>query len=303
MFRNEAALVETVDKLVKWLQERAAESRTKNAVVGLSGGIDSAVVFALCVRAFPRVVGVSMPCQSSAASLKQAEELVKDQINLAPMGTKVEHITIDLGASFLSITQQAEDQIGFSTKNEDMRFREGALRSCLRAPTLDYVAKGCNALVYGTGNRDEDEIFRYYQKRGDGAVDNNVLAAFHKTEVRELAKFLGVPQSIIDAKPTADLWGGEQQLDEEELGITYDEIEWVERLFDSIRAWTGRTSIQVGDWTLARVKECWPYAMKPPTLRQEMIICRAIDAEKATRHKATGPVNTERKEFFNKLVW
>lgn len=305
MFRKQNGqdgLEKTVGMLVQWLQDRAKESGTKNAVVGLSGGIDSAVVFALCVRAFPRVAGVSMPCQSSSQSLDFARELVTSQVERAPLGTKIEHVTVDLGKAFFSIVDQAEDALAFPTKTEDMRFREGALRSCLRAPVLDYIAKGVNSLVYGTGNRDEDEIFRYYQKRGDGAVDNNVLAAFHKTEVRELAAYLGVPQCIIDAKPTADLWGGEVQLDEAELGITYDEIEWVERLVDMIRMHHKLPAL--GDVTWQWILSVWPHGLTPPTLRQQEVICRAIDAERKTRHKAEGPKNTVREEFTMRgYVW
>ncbi len=294
MFKSKEAVNKCVDLLVLWLQDRALESGTKNAVVGLSGGIDSAVVFALCVRAFPRVVGVSMPCQSSTQSLEFAKELVKSQIEKAPMGTKIDHVTINLGDSFFSVVKQAEDFLPFSTKTADVRFREGALRSCLRAPVLDYIAKGADSLVYGTGNRDEDEVFRYYQKRGDGAVDNNVLAAFHKTEVRELAQALGVPQCIIDAKPTADLWGGEVQLDEEELGITYDEIEWFERLMDTLGMLPEHI---VTENDMSHLYAVWPAILPQPTERQRFVINKALEAERKTRHKANGPVNTQRWTF------
>jgi NAD+ synthase len=89
------------------------------------------------------------------------------------------------------------------------------------------VAKLHNALIIGTGNRDEDEVARYYQKRGDGAVDVSPIAKLHKSEVYQLLRFLGCTEAIINAVPTADLWGPESsQEDEKELGISYPEMEW-----------------------------------------------------------------------------
>jgi NAD+ synthase len=96
------------------------------------------------------------------------------------------------------------------------------------------VAKLTKGLIVGTGNRDEDEMTRYFQKRGDGAVDISPIAKLHKSEVYQLLKFLECPQSILDATPSADLWGpGSGQADEVELGMTYQEVEWgVRELMD-----------------------------------------------------------------------
>jgi NAD+ synthase len=118
----------------------------------------------------------------------------------------------------------------------------GALRSCLRAPTLSYLAHATNGLIVGTGNRSEDRITRYYQKFGDGCVDFSPIADLHKSEVRELFRYLasvdidnnGIMNpgaaAIYHAKPTADLWGADSgQEDEKELGISYEEIEWADR--------------------------------------------------------------------------
>lgn len=262
---------ELVEALQVWLKEQALKSNTQNAVVGLSGGIDSAVVFMLCAQTFPKTVGVLMPCHSSEASVFRAGELVR----AAPMTNKVATHIVDLEAAFDSIKTQ--------TGLPDLREADAALRSCLRAPTLDFIAKHRNALIYGTGNRDEDAIFRYYQKRGDGAVDNNVLVAFHKSEVRQLAQYLGVPQSIIDAVPSADLWGGEEQTDEAELGITYDEIEWVTR------------AIEDGDLEFKGIS----YASL--TDRQKYVLDRAHKAEAATRHKAEPPAGTDRGTYATYL--
>jgi NAD+ synthase len=89
------------------------------------------------------------------------------------------------------------------------------------------VGKVYNGLIVGTGNRDEDEVTRYFQKRGDGCVDISPIAQLHKSEVYQLSEYLGVPQSILDATPTADLWGPDSgQTDEGQLGLTYKEVEW-----------------------------------------------------------------------------
>jgi NAD+ synthase len=301
--------------LVTWMQGEAKKSGTRNGCVGLSGGIDSAVVFALCCRAFPETVGVLMPCHSSRESIDRAREVLRSQ---AQLGYCCRGITVQLEAAFDSIVAEVETHEATDTK-----FCQGSLRSCLRAPVLDYVSKCNDALIYGTGNRDEDEIFRYFQKRGDGCVDNNPIVGLHKSEVRQLAAYLGLPQSVIDAVPTADLWGPDgNQTDEGELGITYDEIEWVTRMNDThqileIRAdfeptadgftvqWEEDESGPV-EGTLdpgglgGPVRALSPmdgfrkrYADKF-TPRQFEVIEKAFHMERASRHKASPPPGPRR---------
>jgi len=276
--------------LVAWLRAQARTSDTVNGCVGLSGGIDSAVVFALCCRAFPTTVAVLMPCHSSAESLSRAQEVIDSQVLL---GYSCSKEVVDLRGAFDSIC----DQI-----NRFAPYASASLRSCLRAPVLDYVSKLHSALVYGTGNRDEDEIFRYYQKRGDGAVDNNVIVGLHKSEVKELAAHLGLPRSVIEAVPTADLWGeGNTQTDESELGLTYAEIEWVTRMNDShgVLALRGEfdpdSPMFLGDSAgFLGFKEAHRSHF---TDRQFEIIEKAYHAEKVTRHKALPPPGVSRKEI------
>ncbi len=303
--------------LVAWMQDQAKQSGTKNGCVGLSGGIDSAVVFALCCRAFPKTVAVMMPCHSRPESLERAREVVRSQ---SVRGT-IHCFTVDLAYAFSAIVDQLAHQEGAFRKllglhdmedPDHKKFCEGSLRSCLRTPVLDYVSKCHDALIYGTGNRDEDEIFRYYNKRGDGAVDNNPIVGLHKSEVRQLAAYLGLPQSVIDATPTADLWGsGAEQTDEGELGITYEEIEWVTRMnyklnilyergnFESdpdgyLRAWEwaedGETRLSGMDGFRKRYDGKF-------TERQFEIIEKAFHMEKASRHKVLPPPGPTRDEI------
>lgn len=277
MIRN---LNATVEYLVDWIKSEAERSGTKGATVGVSGGIDSALILALCVKAFGRqnVRAVLMPCHSSKTSTDRGTELVNRY--------EVPFQVIDLSAAYESITGQLVNNKDFFSANVSANFANGALRSCLRAPTLDYVAKLNNHLVYGTGNRDEDAIFRYYQKRGDGAVDNNPIVALHKSEVYQLAAHLGVPKSIIEAPPTADLWGPDSgQEDEKELGVTYAEIEWVTRENDRNSDTLDESAPRVA----LEVARCGAFSN-----REWLVIERARKAEVSTRHKAQLPPGTDR---------
>jgi NAD+ synthase len=282
--------------LVSWIQDQAKASGLPNGVVGISGGVDSALVFALCVRALPLTVGVKMPCGSSRDSLDRANELFAA---MRSKGFNFMEYEIDLQDSFRSIITQAAGQYGVEFDGSDatvarMRAQHGALRSCLRAPVLDYFGKRHDGLVYGTGNRDEDALFRYYQKRGDGAVDNNPIVCLHKSEVWALSEYLGVPASIVKAVPTADLWGPDAgQTDEDELGITYQEIEWVTQLNDSANV-------------LAAREECGSFTVFADrytafTKRQLEVIEKTYHAERVSRHKASPPPGPSRdsvRSFF-----
>lgn len=260
-------LQEVVDGLVNWIKEQVKNAGASGGVFGLSGGADSALVAILTKRAFPEnSTGVLMPCHSSSSSLDRAYELAK---------------SIDLKTVKVDLSAAHNDIVGQLGSPADKMARAG-LRSCLRAPTLDFVAKLNNALIVGTGNRDEDELARYYQKRGDGSVDISPIAKLHKSEVYQLLTFLKCPQSIIDAVPTADLWGPDSgQADEKELGITYPEMEWAIQENDK----TGVIAPQGG------------YGYMPDPLstitsytpRQVQVLKRLQKMELTSRHKATPP--------------
>ena len=223
---KEDKLETVVDFIGTWIKEKLQEAGAATAVVGLSGGADSALVALICKSQGIPLVVVRMPCQSSQNSLDRAQELID------AFGMK--SVTVVLDDAFYSIANQAVFLMSsWNWDDPATRPALGALRSCLRAPTLDFVAKLTKGLIVGTGNRDEDEKARYFQKRGDGAVDISPIAKLHKSEVYQLLKYLGCPQSIIEARPSADLWGPDSgQEDEKEMGLSYDEVEWGTQFLD-----------------------------------------------------------------------
>jgi NAD+ synthase len=247
--------------LVKWTRDRVLAAGATTGVVGLSGGADSALVAYILKAAFgEQALGVIMPCHSSAWAQDRAYEVSNKS------GLRV--VKVDLTPSYNSITAQ----FGEVSTNPGL-LTTGALRSCLRAPALDYAAKLVNGLIIGTGNRDEDGLVRYFQKRGDGCVDISPIAGLHKSEVFQLLRYLQAPQSIIDAKPSADLWGPDTpQEDEQEMGLTYADVEWAANQDDAWGFITGDRQNEVLGVLLY-------------TDAQKEILAKVRRMERATRHK------------------
>jgi len=195
------------DKIVVWIRKQVKEANAQGIVLGLSGGIDSAVVCALAKEAVGKenVLGLFMPCQSQAQDIKDAK-IVAGKL-------KVRTKTVDLSAiygSFLKVLPKASN-LAYAN-----------LRPRLRMTVLYYFANKFNYLVCGTGNKSE-LMAGYFTKYGDGGVDILPIAGLLKKDVRSLAKELGIPGHIITKAPTAGLWPG--QTDEGEMGITYDELD------------------------------------------------------------------------------
>lgn len=200
-----------VYRIAQWINDYAEAAGLKTAVVGVSGGIDSAVVTRLCERTSLRVCCVAMPMwlykNSDPTATQRAMELC------------VGRPTIDFHVREIGPIVEAYKRGGTGL----WQLGEGNLRARIRANILYDFAGLLHGLVVGTGNLDEDEI-GYFTKGGDGLVDICPLSKLHKSVVRELAVELEVPKSIIDIPPTAGLWDG--QTDEGELGMTYDEVAW-----------------------------------------------------------------------------
>lgn len=292
-------LEKTTEYLVDWLVDQLESAGLRSCVVGVSGGVDSALTLAIAARAAAKrdgkCVGVLMPCHSSENSTLRGIETIAAVAGAAKLPIH-EHRVV-LNAAFADIAGQVG--VYFSDEKKQ-RFTEGALRSCLRAPVLDYVAKCYGGLVVGTGNRDEDEIFRYYQKRGDGAVDNNPLCALHKSEVYQLAAHLGVPQSVLQAPPSADLWGPDAgQTDEGELGISYAEIEWLTREDDEYGV-VFDVVAELGDTTFDDILALAEKTRKAQyTERELFLIQEGIRAYKSTLHKAELPYAPRRSNMVH----
>ena len=199
-------------KLVNWLQEAFAEAHSTKAVLGISGGIDSAVLAGLLCSALGKdnVTGVIMPCHSMQLDEDYAR-LLADKFGF--------HVAkVDLTATF--DTLQAEIEKSASQEPNDLAIAN--IKPRLRMTTLYAIAQGQGALVCGGSNKDEI-YFGYFTKYGDSGVDLMPISDLLKGEVFLLARHLGVPQEIIDRPPTAALWDG--QTDEAEMGVTYEELD------------------------------------------------------------------------------
>ena len=177
----------------------------RKAVIGISGGIDSAVVAALAVRAMgnQNVFGITMPYGTQ--DTKDAELVAKT------FGIKLEKINI----------KEIVDK--FNCLEFDKTIL-GNIMARIRMVILYSFANHLNGMVVGTGNKSEIEI-GYFTKYGDGGVDIEPIGDLSKTEIFEVSKILGIPRRIINKKPSAELW--ENQTDEDEIGMTYQELDAV----------------------------------------------------------------------------
>ncbi len=198
---------EVSERLIAWLRERVGEAGALGAVVGISGGVDSAAVAALCLRAFPETtLGVVIPCHSNPRDVEDAEAVC------AALG--LPHTTVVLDAVLDALTAA----LSAAGQPADHPMALANLRPRLRMAALYYFANRLNRLVVGTGNRSEAYV-GYFTKHGDGGVDLQPIGSLVKSEVRELAAYLGVPAEIVERTPSAGLWPG--QTDEDEMGLTY----------------------------------------------------------------------------------
>ncbi len=197
----------TTDRLVSWLHDYAAAAGAHGYTVGLSGGIDSACTAVLCQRAMgDHLLGVLMPCHSNPQDAEMAC-LLADTFG-------IQTVRVSLESTYDTLL----DALPTSTSP----LARANIKPRLRMTTLYALAQTHGYLVAGTGNRSELEV-GYFTKYGDGGVDVEPLGELYKVQVRQLARELGIPQSIIDRPPSAGLWEG--QTDEQEMGITYDDLD------------------------------------------------------------------------------
>ena len=202
----------TAEKITKWVCEQVKNANAKGVVLGLSGGLDSAVVAVLCKRAFPEdTLAVIMPCFSDEKDIRDAELIARK------FRIKTKEIPLDeIFENFLSVT--GED----AGKVESREVSVANIKPRLRMLTLYYFANKLNYLVVGTGNKSEIMV-GYSTKYGDGGCDILPIGDLLKKDVRKLAHELEIPEEIIEKTPTAGLWKG--QTDEGEMGLSYAELD------------------------------------------------------------------------------
>jgi NAD+ synthase len=206
---------ENADKIVEWIREYAGKAHCSSLVVGVSGGIDSALVSTLSCMTGLHTYLLTMPIHQDHRQVSRAENHIKW---LKSKFSNCEHMEVDLTGTFEGFSALFPD--AFKTE-----LSSANTRSRLRMVTLYQVAGARNGLVVGTGNKVEDFGVGFYTKYGDGGVDISPIADLMKSQVRAMAKLLGVNEDIIVAKPTDGLWGDDRS-DEDQIGASYDELEW-----------------------------------------------------------------------------
>ena len=215
-----------IEHIVNWMKEYAERARVKGFVVGVSGGIDSAVVSVLAAKTGLDVLLLEMPIRQKADQVNRAQAHIAD---LQSRFTNVRGLSVDLTPTF----EQFEQTVAGDGSAEEVRQLALAnSRSRLRMLTLYYYGQTNGLLVAGTGNKVEDFGVGFFTKYGDGGVDISPIADLLKSQVYELAKELAVIQSIQEAVPTDGLWDGERT-DEQQMGASYPELEWAMGVADS----------------------------------------------------------------------
>ena len=210
------------EQIQSWLKEYVTDSKQKGFVIGVSGGIDSAVVSTLCAETGLPTIVVSLPIKEKVGHNLSLEHIK----NLCDKYPNVKSVEVDLTNTF-------ESFYGSVTHDSDVdNLSMANVRSRLRMVTLYHVAQSNEMLVVGTGNKVEDFGIGFYTKYGDGGVDISPIADLMKSEVYELGKYLGVTENILKARPTDGLWT-DGRTDEDQIGATYDELEWAMRYLET----------------------------------------------------------------------
>ncbi len=202
--------------ITNWLKEYAEKAHVNGYIIGISGGVDSAVTSTLCALTGLKVIAVTLPIRQTKAEFDRANEHIDW---LKARFQNVSSVVIDLTTSF-NLLEKTLPEVA---QNDFLAMAN--TRSRLRMTTLYAVGQANKLLVAGTGNKVEDFGVGFFTKYGDGGVDVSPIADLHKTEVFQLAKQLAIVDSIQTARPTDGLWE-DGRSDEDQIGATYPELEW-----------------------------------------------------------------------------
>jgi len=227
-----------VNHIVNWLKEYAENAKMDGFVVGISGGIDSAVTSTLCAMTGFKVLCIEMPIHQAESQVSRGKEHIKQ---LMERFAQVETTVVDLTSvfeTFKTQTPRIENDTHLALSLANTRAR-------LRMTALYYYAGLERLLVAGTGNKVEDFGVGFFTKYGDGGVDLSPIADLLKSEVYQVGEHIEVPLSIMAAAPTDGLFG-DSRSDEDQIGASYDELEWAMKMGDegrSIEEFSGREQV------------------------------------------------------------
>jgi NAD+ synthase len=224
--------------IIDWLKVYSVSSRTQGFVIGISGGIDSALTSTLCALTGKPVMVLEMPIHQAVSQVSRAQEHIAWLKQHFPL---VKSARVDLTSSYDSFVQTMCE----TSPDEHLQHLTAAnTRARLRMTTLYYFAGIHRMLVAGTGNKIEDFGVGFYTKYGDGGVDLSPIADLTKTEVYAMACHLGVVDSILNAAPTDGLWG-DDRTDEDQIGASYPELEWAMDFCERHQAMNDETEVLI----------------------------------------------------------
>lgn len=204
--------------IINWLKDYATRANMNGFVVGVSGGIDSAVTSTLCAKTGMPTLCLEMPIHQEAGQISRARKHIKE---LSHNFANVSSLEVNLTPAFEEFKKAMPQQ----RQSDSLELSLANSRARLRMATLYYFAGLHKYLVAGTGNKVEDFGVGFYTKYGDGGVDLSPIADLMKSEVYKLGKYLNIIEEIMNAAPTDGLFG-DSRSDEDQLGASYDELEW-----------------------------------------------------------------------------
>jgi len=210
--------------IVNWLKDYATNARVNGFVVGVSGGIDSAVTSTLCAKTGLKVLCIEMPIHQAKSHVTRAQE------HIGQLKERFDNVS-DTRVDLTPVFEEFKTEVSLDGKQATVDMALANTRARLRMTTLYYHAGLLGLLVAGTGNKVEDFGVGFYTKYGDGGVDLSPIADLLKSEVYKIGEFLKVPDSIMNAAPSDGLFG-DARSDEDQIGANYDELEWAMKMDD-----------------------------------------------------------------------
>ncbi len=208
--------------IVTWLKNYATNAKVNGFVVGISGGIDSAVTSTLCAKTGLDVLCIEMPIHQAASHVSRGQE------HIAFLKKTFPNVR-DTQTNLTPVFEEFKTEVSLEGSQEIVDMALANTRARLRMTTLYYYAGLYKLLVAGTGNKVEDFGVGFYTKYGDGGVDLSPIADLMKSEVYAIGRFLNIPNSIMNAAPSDGLFG-DSRSDEDQIGASYPELEWAMKM-------------------------------------------------------------------------